>query len=187
MKSKLIVVDFDKTLIPFDSFRQYVLIWLRKYPLQIMFLIFKRKIKILSSGEFKKRVVQLIYKHKLFEVTNHSFATVLCKKLDIQILEKIEFQKTPATKILILSASPDEYIGIIGDNLGFAAKGSHFISDNEYFHLHSDAKIKYINTNYPIDMYEYQFAISDSISDLKLLKLFSNYELLVPHKSNQDN
>ena len=40
-------------------------------------------------------------------------------------------------------------------------------------------KLIYYRRRYPKDKYEYNYAISDSKSDLELLKLFSAHELLL--------
>ena len=45
--------------------------------------------------------------------------------------------------------------------------------------MYGENKEKFIKREYPMDKYIYNYAISDSISDLSLLRLFDNYDLLI--------
>jgi len=54
---KINVIDLDKTMIPYDSFRKYIFIFLqdKQFSLKIIYLVLLRKIRLLNMAEFKKK------------------------------------------------------------------------------------------------------------------------------------
>ncbi|MGE5425223.1 MAG: HAD family hydrolase [Syntrophothermus sp.] len=174
----LIVLDFDKTLIPFDSFRKYLLIWLKHFPFFISGLIISRKLRTLSLKEMKESLIIKIRNHKNFNRINVSFAKYLVAKINYNLLEEIKKKGGPDTVFLLISASPDEYISLLSEDLGFVAKGSYF-DKGFYFHLYKKEKIEFLKNNFPRDEFHYLYAISDSETDREMLGMFQDYSLLV--------
>lgn len=179
MKKNLIVIDFDETLIPFDSFRKFVFLWLKYYPLTLLLLIACRKLRLLSAADLKNRVVKKAKTNKKFNEINNHFVQYLYLNIDKKLLTKIESEKNnEETIMLLLSASPHEYINQVGAALGFTAQGSYADSNNEYQHFHGIQKTEFIKKNYPQDKYIYQYAISDSKSDLEMISMFLKHDLI---------
>jgi len=58
---KINVIDLDNTLLQYDSFRKYILIFLRnkQTALHILPLMILRKLRLLNSSAFKKRVIEI--------------------------------------------------------------------------------------------------------------------------------
>lgn len=178
MKENLIVVDFDKTLIPFDSFRKFILLWFKKYPLSISLLLLLRKIKILNAEKFKRLLIQRAIKDQKFGIKNEAFSNSLLQKINKEVLLKIKSEQKQDTTILLLSASPDLYIEQVGNKLGFKAKGSYFDSNKNFIHLFGSLKIDYLKKHYPREKFNYLYAISDSDSDIKMMNMFITSDLL---------
>ena len=169
-------MDFDKTLIPFDSFKKYISIWIKLYPFRITLILILRKLKFLSSSDLKKIILKLIIKNKKFNIINENFSNYLINNITLKILEEVKKEISNDDILLLLSASPNEYISLVGDKLGLLAKGS-YIENNKFIHLHDIGKINFLKLNYPEDKFYYYFALSDSYSDLEMLKLFEKYEI----------
>jgi len=173
----LFVFDFDKTLIPFDSFRRYVFHWLKYKPLAIIkFLVF-RKLRIYDGAKFKRKIIRSIFKHPKFESINQKFVESLIPHVNFKIISNQIENESKTKIILILSASPDIYISEVANAIELVGKGSHFVN-NQFFHLYGTGKIEYLKRYYPKERYRYVYSISDSKSDLDLLKLFESYTLI---------
>lgn len=175
--NELIVVDFDKTLIPYDSFRKYIYLWLFKYPFRIGKLLVMRYLRLISASYFKERFLKIIMTNSSFEKINHSFAMKLKRDINEGIMVLINKHTNPETCVVILSASPEHYISEVGRLLGFKGIGSHF-DGNEFIHLYGDEKLNYLEKHFSKINNQYILSISDSTSDTKLLRMFQNYILL---------
>lgn len=173
----LIVLDFDKTLIPYDSFRSYIFLWLKKYPFYIGMLLVFKKIRLLSSMELKKSLLKKISKNSDYHEINTLFSLKLVSDIRHEILQEIKDKQTPGAYVLLLSASPDSYIKLVGEHLGFSAAGSHFVNE-DFQHLHGAGKIYFLKKHYPVTEFNYLYSISDSVSDIKLLEMFQNSRLI---------
>lgn len=173
----LYVYDFDKTLIPFDSFRVYVFYWLRHIPFKMFKLLILRKLRIYTAEKFKLKVIQAVSTQPDFEELNQKFVIKMLANVNHSTLKKVPVLETTPNHVLILSASPDIYIGKVASALGIYGKGS-FIDSDSFFHLYSAGKVKFLVENYPKSTYRYVYSVSDSKSDLVLLELFESYELI---------
>lgn len=173
----LYVFDFDKTLIPYDSFRRYVLYWLKYMPIVLLKLLILRKLKILDSGKFKNRIIQSVSKHPKFQSKNQKFIEKVIPDVNKELINNNIEKDISEKLIFILSASPDIYIKGVVDAIGLKGKGS-FSFNNQFIHLYGSEKVKFIKENYPRENYRYVYSISDSSSDLELLTLFESYDLI---------
>ncbi len=169
------VIDFDKTLIPFDSFRVYVKKGIKKLNVKVIFYTVIRIFKIITNETFKKKIIKL-------DVLNtpelKSFEDFLLNSINLKILDKIKQQTTDNTINILCSASPNFYISNIASKLNMIGYGSRFINENDFIHMYGNNKIKFILDHYPKEKYHYNFAVSDSSSDQKLLSLFEESELI---------
>ncbi|PID94134.1 MAG: hypothetical protein CSA95_04345 [Bacteroidetes bacterium] len=177
-KKGLIVVDLDKTLLDFDSFRYLTLqnIWNYK----ILYYTFLRKLRFLSAYDFKEKVMSFILKNK-GEKYFEGFVDNLVNSIDKKVYNHVLNYQSEGDEILLLSASPKYYVDKIARNIKWASYGSTFkeIDKNmENLHLYGDEKVNYLTKNYLSETYQYKYAISDSLSDMKLLTLFEKYTLL---------
>ncbi|WP_158551543.1 haloacid dehalogenase-like hydrolase [Rhodohalobacter sp. SW132] len=181
MKKKLVVIDLDHTLIGVDSFRFYINKKIKNGSFYALILKWLRRFRFIRLEDFKKYTIRLILEEdpELNNLTGN-----LTSFLNEPLLNKLKSEFVgDEFELLILSASPDNYVRILGERLQINAKGSHFENDTKTFmHIHGKGKIDYLLHHFPKDTYNYEYAISDSITDEKLLSLFKKSELIEPFK-----
>lgn len=172
----IIVVDLDETLLPFDTMRY--LTYRHIFIPQVIYYIAIRKIRLISSYVFKEKLMKLLLRirgDRYFEV----FVDEINSKIDSEILNKIFYHQNSQTQIILLSASPDYYVSKIAQKNNWVGFGSTFkkLGNKKNLHLYGVEKLKFILKYYPQQMFSYKYAVSDSDSDIELLKRFENYEL----------
>jgi len=66
---KINVIDLDKTLIPFDSFRRYIFKYIRfNNVFFVMVILLLRKLRFIKMDSFKKEMIALYRKRKNYQV-----------------------------------------------------------------------------------------------------------------------
>ena len=173
MKKEINVVDLDRTLIPFDSVRRLTI--LNLYDIRILKLVAKRVLRQIDKMKFKKYVMAVLYKKKWGEKRIYEFVDYLYKNIDQNIFQNIQRNASRQTIIILLSASPDVYVSLLATKIGWIGYGSVLESGIEMYGIN---KLMFLNKKYPDASYVYKFSISDSISDLPLLKQFEKWELV---------
>lgn len=173
---KINVIDLDKTLIPYDSFRYYVVEKIKSGSIKILILSLLRKLKLLSSSEFKRRVVintDLLNNSKDID----SILSNIISSIDKQVLDIVRKNSDKDTINVLCSASPDVYVKKVAEKFGWVGFGS-FFNKEEFYHMWGDNKVKFIKEKYPSSEYIYNFSISDNENDLQLLEQFKKYHLV---------
>lgn len=172
---KINVIDLDETLIQYDSFRQYVLIFLgnKQTSFHILLSVFFRKLRLLNSSAFKKRVIRISRKVDNYNEKMKEFSQQLFSDIDDSVAETIRSYTNSDTINILCSASPDDYVQYIAKSLGWECVSSQLDSEENYFvHMYGQKKVEEIRRLFPEETYRYNFAISDSQSDEELLKAF---------------
>jgi len=180
IKNKINVIDLDETLIPYDSYSIYI-----KWPLRNAFyyvpgliLIILRKLRIISLFTQKKLSIRLNQKIKGYDEYNIQFANQLFRDIDKKVLKMVLDESDEKTINILCTASPYDYASLLADKLDWECLASHISkTTNTFIHLYDFNKIDLINKNYPLIKYDYNFAVSDSSKDLKLLEKFKKYVL----------
>lgn len=168
---ELVAYDFDKTLIPYDSFRRYLLHLLRLSPVRIGALLLLRKVRILSAAQLKERVTRMVdHSAALTRETKH-FAQRLI--YDLQMPE----HTTKCGVALIISASPMVYMRYVAKIIGCELLCSNYM-DGRYVEMYGTTKAEALHVHYPQTEYAWAYALSDSESDLCWLKEFKQYEII---------
>jgi phosphoserine phosphatase len=174
------VIDLDKTLIPFDSFRYLIIHELKRLNLKIISLVILKKVGFISSKRLKDLVLRVLkldknikLKDKIVELINNS--------IDREVLEKVKRESDKDTINILCSASSNSYIKEVAKNLKWVGYGSYVKEDN-FYHMYGINKLKFIKSKFPKTKYRYNFAISDNINDLVLLEEFKKYEIVEPKK-----
>ena len=171
---ELVAYDFDKTLVPYDSFRRYLLYLLRLRPVRIGGLLLLRKLRILSSAAMKERLTRMVDRSaELTRETKH-FAQRLI--YDVKVPE----HTARGIVVLIISASPKVYMRYVTEIIGYELLCSDYM-DGRYVEMYGATKAEVLHVHYPQTEYAYVYALSDSNSDLYWLKEFKQYEI----KANQ--
>jgi len=178
MKPKINVIDLDNTLIPFDSFQKLVLNYVIKCNCKITIITFLRFVRLIKASYFKEKIINILEKENAISEMYKDFAEKVLININEDILKIVEAHSKDDDVINILcSASPKGYVQIIAEKLGWIGYGSGYYN-GKFINMYGKNKEKFIKERYPIDRYKYNFAISDSESDINLLKLFGNYKLL---------
>ena len=178
---KINVIDLDKTLLPYDSFRKYILIFLRnkQSALSILPLIIFRKLRLINSSVFKKRAIQKARGVKNYKTIMRHFSDQLFADIDNSTIEIVRSYTDAETINILCTASPEDYVKHLAELLGWVCVASQLDSDKNYFvHMHGQRKVEAIRELFPEDRFRYNFAISDSPIDEKLLTIFSEYKLI---------
>lgn len=172
---KINVIDLDKTLIPFDSFHNYVLEKIKSGNSKVLIFSVMRKLRLLSASEFKKRVVletDLFNNSKDIKIIIYN----ILGSINRQTLDMIRGNSDKDTINVLCSASPEVYVKKVAEYFGWVGFGSFFYG-KKFYHMWGENKIRYIKEKYPLSEYVYNFAISDSESDRDLLKMFKSWKM----------
>lgn len=170
------VIDLDNTLIPFDSFRFFVLNKIRSGNVIAILYSILRKARFISTVNFKKGIILNTGLLNDTLTVNKIVSTAL-KSINPTIINMVKEHTNDNTINLLCSASPDVYVKKIAEHLNWTGCGSS-INGKNFFHLWGQNKLKYIKTNFPQTDYLYNFAISDNESDIELLKKFRIWKLI---------
>ena len=165
---ELYAYDFDKTLIPYDSFRRYLWYLCKYKPITVLSLILLRKLRLLSSCSLKHRITRL--------VESSSYLTLKTKLFSEELKKDIEWPENKGIT-LIITASPLVYMKYVVENSTYQLLCSDTI-DNQYVEMYGETKAEYLQSQFPQIEHQYMFACSDSTSDICWMKYFHNYKLI---------
>ena len=177
MKQNLNVIDLDRTLLPYDSFRKYIFLFLKNNDvlIYIVFFLFLRKLRMINSSVFKKKIIKKVRKTKDYDLKIKKFTQQLYDDINSQIMSLITEHSDERTKIVLCTASIDDYVKYLSNLLGWEYVCSELdLRGDNFVHMYGEKKFSTINTLYPAKKYFYNFAISDSKSDKVLLEKFKS-------------
>lgn len=180
MSVSINVIDLDKTLIPYDSFRDLSIIEIKKWNIRIILLTLLRISRFISLEVYKKNVFK-IFVRKYDDRYFFNFAKKLYKDIDPRVLRIINELKKDDSINILLSASPDFYVKHLLNELKWVGSGSYFDKSGNFIHLYGRQKIEWLMENYDSSHCKYHFAISDSVTDNDLLELFQERVLWNPN------
>lgn len=182
-KQKLNVIDLDNTLIPFDSFRLLLIKQIKNFNIRVSFFTALRLLRIISQPAYKRLIVDFIKNEKYNSLIN-SFANDLVKSIDNALMGTVQKHTDSYTINVLCSASPGIYVEPLADQLGWVGYGSNYYK-GKFIHLYGENKISFITKKYPKQEFHYNFAVSDSKSDLELLKMFDAYLLVSKNRDKK--
>jgi len=176
---KINAIDLDKTLIPFDSFRILILSYIRQknYLTLATFYALLRKMRVIRNREFKHKALVCLQKDKQYDVLIQDLVQKVMFSIRPDIMEVIDQETDADTSNVLISASPGEYVRLVAKELNWHCLSSE-INNGRFIHCYGQTKIGLLRKHYPREKFEYNFAISDSSSDLALLRMFKKHELL---------
>lgn len=165
---ELYAYDFDKTLIPYDSFRRYLWYLCKYKPITVLSLILLRKLRLLTSCSLKQRITRL--------VDSSYYLTLKTKLFSEELKKDIEWPENKGVT-LIITASPLVYMKYIVDDSMYQLLCSDTINNN-YVEMYSNTKSTFLRKHYPQTKYQYTYAMSDSKSDMCWMKEFEHFEII---------
>lgn len=172
------VIDLDGTLLPYDSLSR----WIRHFkqaegltsPLRFWGLLFR--LGWMSRSTFVRRCVDHLRSREDYRDFNRSFANQLIRDLDSDILQRVSEQSNEKTLNILCSASPEDYVKHIADQLGWICRASGYRSDGKWQLMHGEEKLRCIRKEFPSREFEYHLALADDDSDQPLLDAFTASE-----------
>lgn len=178
VRQKINVIDLDKTLIPFDSYRALVMerLWRGPHRAALVWQMFLRASQFSDRSQLAHGLYNILVTQMGPTKQFVGYAQSLFERIDPLVIELVNQHTEPQTVNIIVSASPEDYVRPLAEMLGWRGHGSK-IQAGRFRHLYGKAKTELVRENYPECDYEYHFAISDSESDMNLMQLFRHYRL----------
>ena len=171
MKKKINVIDLDKTLIPYDSFRLLIKNELYNLDFYVLRLSLFRVLRIILPDKFKHKIVNHL-SIKYDDVFFKNYVDRIFIDIDQEVMTLIEKEIDDNTINVLLSASPHLFVTYFIQKLEWVGSGSYIDNEGKFIHLYGQEKVNWLLDTYKKDSFIYNFAISDSPSDNQLLSLF---------------
>ena len=171
---QLCVFDLDGTLIAHDSFGRLVRENMAARP-SLLFAALARWSGMMSRAGFAEFAHQKLADAMTGEAGEKIAAGVLSAIIPAR-RARIEEWRGKGAFLVLLSASPHEYVSAVGAALGFDAAHGSQLERGRYLHLHGAAKRSFIDARYPASEWRRAYAIADSDSDADLLSCFELIE-----------
>lgn len=186
MKKKINVIDLDNTMIPYNSFFRYVLYFMGNLRLffPILFLSFLRLINVLHKDTYQKRILLLTRKTLNYQIIMEEFSSLIFRDIKKNIIQLVQENTDENTINILCTSSPGDYVYHLCKKLkDWRCLCSTFDECNKsFYHLFGPNKVTALTKHYRPDLYYYNMAISDSKTDLDLLKLFEKGYFLKKEK-----
>lgn len=133
--------------------------------------------RLISQERFKKIVIKDMRKFSNYSFLMDTVKGYILKNLNNNVLDKVKSHTDESTINVLVTASPADYVCNVAESLGWNYICSD-LSNGEFTHVHRSNKLKLLEEKYPSSNYFYNYAVSDSQTDMPLLKLFSNYDFI---------
>ncbi|MBW6411067.1 HAD-IB family hydrolase [Clostridium weizhouense] len=191
MKIPFAIFDVDYTIINGDSMFSMLFFAISKKPIFILYtpiILVKMVLYFLKIIDVKtaKEAIYLPLKYLTEKELEEFYDKVLLKKVNIEVMKKLNFHKEQGCRILLVSASPEVYLqyflknslidGIIGTKLKMVdGKYTNEIYGENCKGIEKINRIKqYLNENNLEIDFDKSFGYSDSLSDKPMLSLVKN-------------
>lgn len=191
MKSSFAIFDVDYTIINGDSMFLMLFFAISKKPLFIFYtpiILVKMVLYFLKIIDVKnvKEAIYVPLKYLSEKELEEFFDTILLRKINPEVMKRLNFHKEQGCRILLVSASPEVYLQYFKKNssidviIGTKLK----IVDGKYINkiygenckgIEKVNRIKhYLNENNLEIDFDNSFGYSDSLSDKPMLSLVKN-------------
>ena len=183
---KINIIDLDNTLVPYDTFRKLLKHYLTKNLTSLCYLsvisVF-RILRIWDATKFFTAALGYCQRQADYSSFVRQHAETIISDIDKNVLSTVNKNSDAETENIICSASPKDYVVLVANKLGWQSVGSSLDK-----HLNNgEKKLKVIEQLYAKDTYVYNFAISDSLKDLGLLKRFNSYLIYTRNGEQEQN
>jgi len=177
---KINVIDLDHTLIPYDSFKKYILYFMFSDILRFVkfsFWTLLNYLGIFKKETFYTKIIMCSRKDAKYKKKMIQHAEEAINKFNVNVLEIVKSNTDNDTINILCSASPADYVSIIAKKLSWQYLSSYFDDSSKFIYVKGFGKISELERIYPKNKYYYNFSISDNPEDLDLLKKFNTYIL----------
>lgn len=119
---KIVVFDFDGTLITTNSFQLWVKFLLKQSILKARPVIFLRIVKLVFFRKIIKKIAHQHFKQRLMQLSipegwNRQFAETLSVHVVSEALVELEKRINEESVVIISSAAPESYLGLFIEKL----------------------------------------------------------------------
>lgn len=166
---QLYAYDFDKTLIPYDSFNRFLKELLHMNIIRVGWILLKRVLRVSSATIMKQQINDLVLSNEKYLLFAKAFAE--------RVANDVRWVRPQQGITLILSASPMCYMQFLEKILDCKVVASNW-RDGQFVNMYGEEKLQYLQTDYPHTQYEWYYAASDSESDLCWMTKFKNFEII---------
>ena len=168
------VVDLDGTLLPYDSARRFVWLLLGRPQIlvQVVQVCILRFLGRIDARTFLERVLRSARSFADHDQRMRVFSEQLYRDLDLAILERVREESDEDTITVLCTAAPEDYVKYLAKRLAWEYVCSTLEEGSRHVRMYGDRKLAAIERAYPREQYRYNFAISDSASDDRLLAEF---------------
>jgi phosphatidylglycerophosphatase C len=189
LKKKIAFFDFDGTITKKDTLLEFIKFSKGRLGFYLGFLInspylVAYKLKLISNHRAKQKVLQFFFKgmpSERFQVLCDNFSQqVLPGLIRAKALEEIEKLKREGVSIVVVSASPENWIRKWADDNGIQTISTRLeIKEGKLTgkilgrNCHGKEKVIRIEENFTLSEYETIFAYGDSSGDRHMFKLAS--------------
>lgn len=189
MKKKIAFFDFDGTITKKDTLLEFIKFSKGTLGFYLGFIInspyfVAYKIKLISNQKAKEKILQFFFKGmplERFRVLCDNFSQqVLPGLIRAKALEEIEKLKRESVSIVVVSASPENWIKKWADDNGIQTISTRLeIKDDKLTgkisgkNCHGEEKVIRIQESYMLSEYETILAYGDSSGDKHMIKLAS--------------
>ena len=186
MKKKINFIDLDNTLLPYNSFTRFVFYFMMNLKLffPLLFLSFLRIIGFKRRDSYQKSVLLLTRKIPDYELKLKDFSLLLYRDIKTSIQQVIQDYTDENTINVLCTASPEDYVHYFCEKL----KDWKYLcstldkQSGSFYHMYGPNKLEVFTTIYKKDFYKYNVGLSDSKTDLDLLRLFDVAFLIKKNK-----
>ena len=187
-KTSVVIYDLDGTLIPFNSFKYWVVIsfLLSFFFFQIRYFVFiiqlsiKRGCGNLDRIQFKEAIVRYHDTNRdsfFFAWYNQQFASLLAKRTKISLLKSEE-----ASTFYLATAAPDCYVKYYVERMGcFQHYTACSIENGIFFENLGEQKLLKLKQNLSQELFDASL-YTDHYDDILLAKAVKNVYLVHPNK-----
>lgn len=189
MKKKIAFFDFDGTITKKDTLLEFIKFSKGSIGFYFGFLInspylIAYKLKLISNQKAKEKILQFFFKNmpveRFQDLCNNFSQQVLPGLIRTKALEEIEKLRSEGVAIVVVSASPENWIRKWADD-NFIQTISTQLEINEGKltgkilgkNCHGKEKVIRIEENFTLSEYEKIFAYGDSSGDKHMMKLAS--------------
>ena len=185
---QLNVIDLDGTLLPYDSLTLWVRRLRARRDTAMVFFWWSalRRLGLLKRSEFLRLALERARSAEDYDVFTREFAAELVRDLDASVEERIRTRSDPDTVNVLCSASPEDYVRLVAEALGWEYRASGFRTSGEWEHVYGPQKATLIQRDFPREHFQYHYAIADSESDWPLLDLFIHQERWPPRAASPE-
>jgi phosphoserine phosphatase len=174
-RQPLVVLDLDGTLVPYDSLRRYCFCLLRTSARwEVLNALLRRAIKLDSAVDLLDRLDKAVRSLHGVQAFHQRFAENLRCDMLPDVLSFVRGAVTLDARVVLCSASPEAYVLPLSKAMNWECVASGRRADGKMVRVHGVKKLEHVLRAFPPQLYSYDVALADAVSDIPLLIQFES-------------